>query len=60
MSAANFLDIALLHPADADGAAPATDDFAATTATSGVVAARGRVVGQIETVGDADWFAITL
>jgi cyclophilin family peptidyl-prolyl cis-trans isomerase len=60
MSAANLLDIALLHPADADGAAPVADDFAATTATSGVVAARGRVVGQIETVGDADWFAVTL
>ena len=60
MSAANLLDIALLHPSDADGAAPISDDFAATTATTGVVAARGKIVGQIETVGDADWFAVTL
>lgn len=60
MSAATLLDTALLHPYDADGAAPIADDFAATTATTGVVAARGKTVGQIETVGDADWFAVTL
>ena len=36
------------------------DDFAATTQTTGVVAVGGSVTGEIETVGDRDWFAVEL
>ncbi|MBF0627296.1 MAG: DVUA0089 family protein [Magnetococcales bacterium] len=39
----------------------ATDDFAATTATLGRVAVGGAAItGSIQTVGDQDWFAVTL
>src|SRR5258707_1062406 len=37
-----------------------TDDYAASTATTGTVAVGGSTTGNIETTGDADWFAITL
>jgi len=59
MSAANFLDSALLVLSDTD-ADLLSDDFAATTATTGVAAVRGKTIGQIETAGDTDWFAVTL
>ncbi|MFA6310320.1 MAG: PPC domain-containing protein [Sterolibacterium sp.] len=36
------------------------DDFAASVSTTGSVAVRGSTSGQLETVGDRDWFAITL
>ena len=36
------------------------DDYAASTATTGSVAVGGSTTGNIETTGDADWFAITL
>src|SRR5205807_1562811 len=36
------------------------DDYAATTSTTGVVNVGGSVTGNIETTGDADWFAVTL
>jgi hypothetical protein len=36
------------------------DDYAASTATTGVVAVNGSISGTIETSGDADWLAITL
>lgn len=40
-------------------AAPITDDYAATTATTGVVTVDGAAVaGSIEKGGDADWFAV--
>lgn len=38
----------------------ATDDYAATTATTGVVAAGEAGTGTIETGGDRDWFRISL
>ena len=37
-----------------------TDDFAASTATTGAVAVGGSATGEIETAGDRDWFAVTL
>ena len=37
-----------------------TDDYPATTATTGVVAVDGSVRGEIEKPGDRDWFAVTL
>ena len=37
-----------------------TDDFAATTATTGAVTVDGSVRGEIETAGDHDWFAVDL
>src|SRR3954465_5201390 len=37
-----------------------TDDFAATTATTGVISIGGSATGNIETTGDADWFAVNL
>ena len=36
------------------------DDFVAGTGTSGTVAVGGSATGEIETVGDHDWFAVTL
>lgn len=40
---------------------PITDDYGATTSTSGrVVPGGAEVSGQVETTGDADWFAINL
>jgi hypothetical protein len=36
------------------------DDYAASTATTGVVAIGGSTTGNIETTGDADWFKVTL
>jgi hypothetical protein len=36
------------------------DDYAASTATTGVVPVGGSATGNIETSGDADWFAVTL
>ena len=38
----------------------AVDDFTATTATTGRVTVNGTATGNIETVNDQDWFAITL
>ena len=35
------------------------DDFAAGTGTSGTVAVGGSTMGEIETGGDRDWFAVT-
>ncbi len=40
------------------GAVP--DDYAATTATTGVLAVGGAATGSVETSGDSDWFAVTL
>jgi hypothetical protein len=37
-----------------------TDDYAGSTATTGVVPIGGLTTGNIETSGDADWFAVTL
>ena len=37
-----------------------TDDFAASTATTGTVAAGGSIAGAIETPDDRDWFRVTL
>jgi hypothetical protein len=36
------------------------EDYAASIATTGAVAIGGSTTGNIETTGDADWFAITL
>ena len=36
------------------------DDYLATTQTTGAVAVGGSVTGEIEIVGDRDWFAVTL
>ena len=36
------------------------DDYAASTATTGVVAVNGSTSGTIETSNDADWFGVTL
>ena len=36
------------------------DDFVAATATSGVVAVGGTATGEIEFIGDRDWFAVAL
>ena len=38
----------------------ALDDFAASTRTTGTVAPGGSVVGEINDLNDADWFAVTL
>ena len=40
------------------GAVP--DDYAASTATTGVVAVNGSTIGTIETSNDVDWFAVAL
>ena len=37
-----------------------SDDYAATTQTTGAVAVGGSATGEIETAGDHDWFAVTL
>ena len=37
-----------------------SDDYAANTGTTGTVAVDGSVMGEIERVGDGDWFAVTL
>jgi Ca2+-binding RTX toxin-like protein len=37
-----------------------SDDYAGNTSTTGVVTAGGSTTGNLETFGDADWFAITL
>ena len=37
-----------------------SDDYQATTATTGSVAVGGSATGEIETAGDRDWFAVTL
>ena len=47
-----------LSVTDATDSAP--DDFAATTQTTGAVAVGGSATGEIEIVGDRDWFAVTL
>lgn len=39
---------------------PTTDDYAGSTSTTGAIAAGGSVTGNIETVGDNDWFRISL
>ena len=44
----------------ADVTPPSTDDFAGSTATLGTVAVGGSRTGNIETVGDTDWFRISL
>ena len=36
------------------------DDYSASTGTSGTVAVGGSVIGEIETEGDRDWFAVSL
>jgi hypothetical protein len=36
------------------------DDYAASTATTGIISAGGSTSGNIETSGDADWFKVTL
>ena len=36
------------------------DDFTAGTGTTGLVAVDGSTTGEIETLGDRDWFAVTL
>ena len=41
-------------------AALAADDFPATTATTGVVAIGSSATGSIETIGDQDWFQVSL
>ena len=38
----------------------ATDDYAHTVATTGVLMMGGQAIGNIETVGDRDWFKITV
>lgn len=40
--------------------AQASDDYAASVLTAGVAPVRDRILGRIETLGDADWFAVTL
>ena len=40
--------------------AEVTDVFAAGTGTSGVVEVGGSVMGEIDSIGDRDWFAVTL
>jgi len=40
--------------------APKPDDFAASIATTGMAVLGGPVLAEIETVGDEDWFAISL
>ena len=42
------------------GGGALTDDYAATTATTGRVTVGGSATGVIERSGDADWFAVTL
>ncbi|ARU57525.1 hypothetical protein OLMES_3490 [Oleiphilus messinensis] len=42
------------------GAVDATDDYAGSTATSGVVLVGDTAAGRIETVGDTDWLAVDL
>jgi hypothetical protein len=37
-----------------------TDDYAASTATTGTVVAGGSAVGNIERAGDTDWFRVLL
>ena len=37
-----------------------TDDYAATIKTSGTVTAGGSKTGQLESVGDQDWFSVSL
>lgn len=37
-----------------------TDDFAGDTSTAGTVAVGGRANGQVQYLGDQDWFAVTL
>ena len=37
-----------------------TDDYSASTSTTGVVLVGGSAAGTIETSGDLDWFAVTL
>jgi FG-GAP-like repeat/Bacterial pre-peptidase C-terminal domain/Cadherin domain len=39
---------------------PGGDDYAATTATTGVVSVGGSITGNIESTGDEDWFRVTL
>ena len=36
------------------------DDYAASTATTGVVVINGSATGNVETSNDQDWFAVTL
>ena len=43
-----------------DVAAGVPDDFPAGTGTTGTVAVGGSAMGEIETEGDEDWFAVTL
>jgi cyclophilin family peptidyl-prolyl cis-trans isomerase/Ca2+-binding RTX toxin-like protein len=40
--------------------AQASDDYAASVLTAGVAPVRDRILGRIETLGDADWFAVEL
>jgi subtilisin-like proprotein convertase family protein len=40
--------------------APMADDFAGSTATTGVLTIGGSISGNIETSGDSDWFAVNL
>ncbi len=47
-------------PADPPPAPPPPDDFAASKSTSGSVALGGDAVGNIESAGDRDWFAVSL
>src|SRR5207237_844251 len=44
----------------ADITAPVVDDYPNTTSTTGVVNIGGSTSGNIETVGDTDWFKVTL
>lgn len=39
---------------------PSTDDYSNSINTTGTIAVGGAIAGNIETVGDADWFKVTL
>lgn len=46
--------------AGSGGGVAATDDYAASAQTLGVVAVGGRAVGTLERAGDVDWFKVSL
>src|SRR5437660_388317 len=43
-----------------ESAVPVADDYAGSTATTGVVSVGGSITGNIESTNDADWFRVTL
>ncbi len=57
-----FATASVEHIVDTSGtySSTPTDDYSASTSTTGVVAVGGSSTGNIETSGDADWFAVTL